>query len=454
MLWLKVKDDRLYFINASGVDKSSIPYSVPIDSQNPIGQAVIEDRVVEIVDMNSLGTLKKIAEREGFVYSVFVPMKLKNSIIGCLAFFKNRDFPMNASERATITLFSTQAASAISIARLYEELKNEKDFSDAIFNHTVSGIMVLDKEGRIVKINRAAVEILQVLPKEVMNKRVEEIHPGLKDMLFITAGSREIDIASKSGVPRTIGYINSPLFDKDGREKGIIVVFRDITDIKRLQAEIRKKQHFEALGKVISGVAHEIRNPLFAVHSIAQILEREIDSESHQLLIQTMLKETNRMKRLVDELLFYSRPSKLQITEIRLESLFNELKEYVRTKHPGINFSIITSAPITLKVDRDRLIQVFRNLIDNAVDAQSEKIEIVAEKKNDTVVISIIDDGVGIKESDIERVFDLFFTTKKDGTGLGLAICRKIIEDHNGDIEIESAEGKGTTLKLILKTGS
>jgi len=441
VLWLKKEDGRLYLTKASGIDENKIPSSISMDSQNSIVEAIKSDRIVEASDIVTSGLLKVLV----------VPLKLRDSVIGCLALFREKDLLINETERVMLTLFAAQAASSVSAARIYEELKDEKEFSDAIFNHAVSGIMVLDKEGRVLKINKAALEMLEVSPDEIMNKKIETVFPELKNMLSITTGSAEIEMKTKKEGIKTIGYINSYLFDKKGVQKGIIVIFRDITEIKKLQAEIRKKQHFEALGKVISGVAHEIRNPLFAVQSMTQILEREIESPQHQIFIQTMLKEIQRIKRLVDELLFYSRPSKLQIAEVPLEVLFEELKSYIKTKYPEVDLSISIPEPIILKVDKDRLIQVFRNLFDNAVDAKSKKINVVAEKRNKTVVISITDDGIGIKKSDLDKVFDLFFTTRKEGTGLGLAICRKIIEEHNGSIEIESTEGKGTTVRLIFR---
>lgn len=330
-----------------------------------------------------------------------------------------------------------------------KELEEQRDFSEAIFNNVVSGIIVLDATGTILRINRAGAEILQIPYESAPGLRLIDIYPECKEMLSIRSDlNREINITLKGGEIRPLGFANSLLLDKNGIERGIIVIFRDLTEVKKLQADLRNKHRFEAMGRVISGVAHEIRNPIFAIQSIAQILEKETETSRHQPLIQAMLKETKRIKNLVEELLLYSRPSRLNIRELTLKELVEELKVYALTKKREITF--LSDKEIRVKADKDKLIQVFLNIIDNASGAGCSKIEIAAEEKDGKIRISISDDGEGVKEEYMDRVFEPFFTTKKDGTGLGLAICRKIIEDHGGNIEIRSKEGEGTTVILSL----
>jgi len=335
---------------------------------------------------------------------------------------------------------------------LMEELSTQKEFSDAIYHNTPSGIMVLDKEGHILKINHPGADILELSPSEVMGTPLTTIYPEAKEMLTLdTHFGREILITLADGKTRPVGFTNSPLLDKDGMEKGIVIVFRDLIEIKELQAELRKKQHFEAMGKVISGVAHEIRNPLFGIQAIAQILERESESPQHQALISALLKETQRMRNLVDELLLYSRPSVLNLIEMDLDIFLAELKEFFRTKHHDKVLSINVPPLTRFRADKDKLMQVFMNLLENASGAGSKKIDITSEKRDGALRIAVKDDGAGIKPDALERIFEPFFTTKKEGTGLGLPICRKIMEAHRGTIEVESTMGTGTTFFLTFK---
>lgn len=335
---------------------------------------------------------------------------------------------------------------------LMEELSTQKEFSDAIYHNTPSGIMVLDKSGHILRINHPGAEILGISPTDALGRPLTSIYPEAKEMLTIdTHFGREVLITPENGKTRPVGFTNSPLLDKDGKEKGIVIVFRDLIEIKELQAELRKKQHFEAMGKVISGVAHEIRNPLFGIQAIAQILERESESPQHQALISALLKETQRMRNLVDELLLYSRPSMLNLIEMDLDMFLAELQEFFRTKHNDAVLSLNVPQLTRFRADKDKLRQVFVNLLENAVGAGSKRIDITSEKRDGALRIAVKDDGTGIKPDALERIFEPFFTTKKEGTGLGLPICRKIMEAHGGTIGVESIVGRGTTFVLSFK---
>ncbi|HXX81374.1 MAG TPA: PAS domain S-box protein, partial [Thermodesulfovibrionales bacterium] len=338
------------------------------------------------------------------------------------------------------------------LRELMDELSAQKEFSEAIYNHTPSGIMVLDREGHVLKINHPGAEILKISPIEALGMPLISIYPETKEMLTLDPHyGREILITLPDGKTRPVGFTNSPLLDKNGTEKGIIIVFRDLTEVKELKAELRKKQHFEAMGKVISGVAHEIRNPLFGIQAIAQILKRESESPQHQALISALLKETQRMRNLVDELLLYSRPSALNLIEMDLDIFLAELKEFFKTKHPEKILLVNVPSLTHFKADKDKLMQVFMNLLENASGAGSTQIDITSEKKHGGLRITVKDDGAGITADALERIFEPFYTTKKEGTGLGLPICRKIMEAHGGSIGVESIVGTGTTFILSFK---
>lgn len=330
-------------------------------------------------------------------------------------------------------------------------LKTQKEFAEAIFNNMGSGVMVLDPEGYIIKVNRAGSEILRIPQEELIMRRLIEILPQAADFLVIDRSlGREVEVPLADGAVIPVGFTNSILFGENGQKIGTVVIFRDLTEIKKLQSEIRKRQHFEAIGRVISGVAHEIRNPLFGISSIGQILEREIESPQHQALIQAVLKETGRMKRLVDDLLLYSKPSTLSLADVDLGLLMEELSHYVKSKRSEITIALDIPYTFIIKADRDKMMQVFINIFDNAIDVAKSRIDVNVKKEADKTVVTISDDGEGIKQADIEQVFEPFFTTKKGGTGLGLSICKKIVEEHGGSLKIESSEGKGTSVILSL----
>jgi PAS domain S-box-containing protein len=339
------------------------------------------------------------------------------------------------------------------LKRLMQELSLEKDFSDAILDSTESGIAVLDRKGRLLRVNRAGAEVLEIEADKAVGMSIAEIDPVLGKLAVAGRSlNNEVTLTTNGGVEKPIGFSTSPLRDADARETGTIVVFRDLRDIKKLQNELRKKEHFESMGKVISGVAHEIRNPLFGISSIGQILERELETAPHKVLIQAMLKEAGRMRRLIDELLLYTRPARLDIREINMADLLAEMHLYARAKSETIASSIHVPPLLTVRGDRDKIIQVFLNLLNNAIDAAKTSISISAGKTPGGMVeIEVTDDGAGISREDIAKVFEPFFTTKKGGTGLGLPICRKIMEDHGGAISIRSSAAEGTTVTLSFR---
>ncbi len=299
----------------------------------------------------------------------------------------------------------------------------EKEFSEAIFNSTASGVAVLDEKGNILRMNQSGLEILEISAREAAGSRLDAIDAALAEMRntvpaqpspeTLCQPSRETVIRTAGGEIKPVGFTNSQLLDQNGRRKGVIVVFRDLTEIKRLRDEISKKQHFEAIGKVIAGVAHEIRNPLFAIQSIGQLLEREITSSQHQALIHAMLKETGRVKALIEELLSYSRPSALQMRWLDLHTFFEDLFSYIRLGgfRPKVTFR--STGSVRIRADGDKMRQVFLNLLENAAGASCTKVEITAEGRDGQVAITVSDDGAGIKEADLDRIFDPFFTTKK-----------------------------------------
>jgi len=338
------------------------------------------------------------------------------------------------------------------LKRVMLELGKQKDLSDSIFNNTSSGMLVLDNEGIVIGINKSGLDILGFSSDTLTGKQIVAINPEFNSMRIVEdKPDRVIEITTPDGLVRPVGFSNSFLRDDGSGINGTIVVFRDLTEIRKIQTETRKKDHIDTMTKVISGVAHEIRNPLFGISAIGQIIERETDQPQHRTLMQALLKEANRMKRLVEELLLYTRVSRLDIQETDLRILLEEVVHFTRAKRKDVVLIIKADPSIMARVDRDKIQQVFLNILDNAAEAAAGLISITAGNNGGFAEIEVTDDGPGIKAEDISRVFDPFFTTKKGGTGLGLPICRKIVEDHGGTIRIDGVAEKGTAVTVRLR---
>lgn len=448
-----LEDGKLRYGDSVGIDSVLLPLPGP-HGEGFIARSMTEGRAMEAGSPDQADELRGLMDHHGFLYAASVPLRLEETTKGCLTVLKKNDFFMTDSQKAIISLYASQAGAAIRAAGMYGDIKQEKEFSDAIFNCEVAGVIVLDRDAVVIKMNRSGAEILQIGQDTLVGRTLSEVYPLMQNMLLVDQKTdKEMDIRLPDGTARPIGFTNSLLFDKNGVKEGMIIVFRDLTEIKELQAGMRRKHHFEAMGKVISGVAHEIRNPLFGIQAIAQILEREVESTQHQVLISALLKESNRVRNLIDELLLYSRPSKLNPIDVDLEIFLAELEELIKLKNNDVMVSVKVPPRTLIRADKDKVRQVLLNLADNALGASSTRIEINAEQEDNAVIITLKDNGTGIKPDDLEKIFDPFFTTKKDGTGLGLPICKKIIEEHGGSLDIRNVSTGGAVVQLVFKRG-
>jgi PAS domain S-box-containing protein len=463
LLWLK-KEDGLHFSGSFVAGCTSeedyqtllrtgiIPAVIPIDG-SLIGRSITERRPAESVKMSEITFLDKFINENGFKYAISLPLIFREEVQGCITLFKTADFFMADAEKAAIALFTSQASAAMHTVRLYDDLRSSKDFSEAIFDSTASGIIIIDRKGHILKINSSGAQILGRSVKDMVGEEITSLHPEMSEFLSVEpAPGQEVSITTCDNRIIPIGFTSSLLPGSHDHNEGIIVLFRDLSEIKKLQEELRKKEYFVTMGKVVAGVAHEVRNPLFGISSIGQILERENDNPQHQALISAMLRECDRMKNLVDELLLYTRPARLDIREIDLGLLFMELEHHIKGKRDGIKISVEIPPSLTISADRDKITQVLLNVLNNALEAARTCVTVTATRAGDQTEIRIEDDGSGIPQKNREKIFEPFFTTKKGGTGLGLPICKKLIEDHQGSITIISPEAKGTEVVLQLKS--
>jgi signal transduction histidine kinase len=322
--------------------------------------------------------------------------------------------------------------------------------------------MLLDMTGTVELVNQAGAEILHSLPADVMNRRLAELAPDAAAILTSSVGPyQELEIQTRDGASIPIGFSSAYCHGDSGARVGIIIVYRDLTEIKALQKEALSKERFAAMGRVVAGVAHEIRNPLFGISSISQIFERELTDPAHRELASALLSETKRLNQLVEELLIYGRPMKLMPDWCDISGLWKEVIGMHRDEIGGKGITIngdLDAENARAYLDANQIRQVFLNLLRNAIDATPAggAIDVRLTHEDRHLIFKITDTGVGIPAENTDKIFDLFFTTKPKGTGLGLGICKKIVEDHGGVISIESRqwdwleERKGTTVTIKL----
>ena len=432
------------------LDAQSYPARLPLD-RGVLARAFTENRAVTeynvaVNDPTELGRSAPGRELRGVLA---LPLQTPMRPLGVLSVHKKAATPFLEREVVAFMLLANHAAMAMNVCTLNAELKSQNrelasniSLMRGILGSLSSGVLLVGRDGVIKLVNQAGAELLHARPEEMMGRSLTELFPEAAVFLVTSHGLyREVDIMRRSGTPISLGFSTAPYSgDSDGQE-GTIVVYRDLTEIKSLQAAVLTKERFAAMGQVVAGVAHEIRNPLFGISSIGQIFERELKDPGHLELVSALLSETKRLNELVEELLVYGRPVNLSLAECDLSALWRDVigmhREELNRK--GITISA-ELAQTTAHVDAHQIRQLFLNLFRNAVDATapggSIVIRLLLEDRN--VIFTIGDTGIGIPERQLAKVFDLFYTTKTKGTGLGLAICKKIVEDHGGVISLAS----------------
>jgi PAS domain S-box-containing protein len=340
-----------------------------------------------------------------------------------------------------------------------------------IVDHAPFGIFTA-KQGRIIFSNRHNWVLAGRNPEDMGNPEEiwDAIHPDDRERVsqtFSDALSQHVPFESvfrflhPNGTSHKILSRAIPIQDTEGQEilyQGFNV---DITALEQMREQLIRTEHLATLGQVAAGIAHEIRNPLVGIGSTTSLLMEDFspgDAQHEDLL--TILKETKRLDRIVNQIVEYARPRELILSSFHMKSLFEETLELVQTPiaQKGIHAALDCAPDLPLiQADRDQIKQIVLNALHNAINALKPEGELsinIQEKTQDGeqgVVAHIQDNGKGISPEDLSKIFDPFFTSGKErGTGLGLAICRNIIDAHGGTLNATSQVGIGTVFSVWL----
>ena len=343
-------------------------------------------------------------------------------------------------------------------------LSRIKAFSDNIVENIPVGLLFISENGRILTVNNACEKMLRITPQESVNRKADDVLPspisGLLNEALRSSDVliREIDVPVR-GKNMLFEASASILKDDHDQFLGCIVLLRDITEIRHLKREMQRKERLASLGSLAAGVAHEIRNPLSSIKGFATYFkERYKDVPEDQDTAEIMIREVERLNRVIGQLLEFARPLNVQQRTIDIVEVLRHSIEMIRKQAVSQGISIDTrdlpDEPVYAYIDQDRIGQVLLNIYLNAVEAMENggvlKVWIEHDEVNENIVLKASDTGYGIPGQDVGRVFDPYFTTKQSGTGLGLAIVHKIMEAHSGQVTITSTEEKGTTVSLVL----
>lgn len=344
-------------------------------------------------------------------------------------------------------------------------------FHENIVQSISSGVFTTDEGGRITSFNPAAQEATGYSLHEVRGRHWREVfnwHPSQPPdelVMDLSANMRfEVECKRADGNRLILGMTLSPLHEQ-GKETGFVGVFKDLTQIRDLEEEMRRKEWLASLGEMSAGMAHEIRNPLGALAGAMQMLRKDLHAdETSQRLMEIAVREATRLDNIITEFLQYARPPALNLDEYDLNKVLAETLDLVQHEaRSRTNIKIVTALTNNVlpgQVDQDQMKQVFWNLATNAFDAMPKggqltiatgcrKIDI-GGRKADVVEISFQDSGEGISKNNLDKIFLPFFTTKKQGSGLGLAAVHRIVDLHGGWIKVDSHQGQGSRFVVCL----
>jgi two-component system sensor histidine kinase AtoS len=392
--------------------------------------------------------------------------------IGRLAAAFNRMASEVARQRAAL-----EAANA-DLRRGLEELADVKGYTDNILASLTSGIVTVDLEGRVVTLNPAAELMTGFFAGEVAGRYCTEVFahtPELAEALMETLASHTpspgtpVTLRRRNGRGVPVELSISPLRGSEGKELGVIGVFRDLSRVRQLEDRLRRADRLAALGELAAHLAHEIKNPLTPLLTFTRHLPRKFDDPDFRQKFQAVVpRELERINGIVEGLLELARPAPLAFKPVRVPALLERTVELygsrVEAQAVQVQRDYGRDLP-TIWADQEALYQAFVNLVANALDAMpsggrlvlragwTDGTDALSARRTGggrRIAIEIEDTGVGIAPDAIDRIFNPFFSTKDGGTGLGLALTHKIVADHGGSIDVRSAPGAGTTFRVVL----
>jgi signal transduction histidine kinase len=351
--------------------------------------------------------------------------------------------------------------------------------NDEFFRHVVAGmrngVLAITREGSIALINDEAYRVFDMEPDqrdlgrpfaEVLRRHPEVVRV-LTTVFDLSLLPNRVELRLKPS-EKVIGYTLGHIRDDHGQIIGATMFFKDLTRVEQLEERERLRDRLAAVGEMAAAIAHEVKNPLAGIEVMAGLLRRKIaDSPEAQAVLTSIIKEAKMANAIVQEVLEYVRPIRLQVERTSIADAVRSAMNLAETQAKRGEVEVRVQLPPELPRihgDQHQLTQLFTNLLINAYEAMEGSGRVViraevvrldgtrpaSEGGADAVVVEVADDGPGMEPDVAEKVFDPFFTTKAQGSGLGLAIVRKIVDAHDGQIDLRTAPRHGTAIRVTL----
>lgn len=330
-----------------------------------------------------------------------------------------------------------------------------KNINSLVINSMDAGLLTVDGEGLILQHNDRALKIL-MQSNSCVGKSVGDLSPALRNLL--TQAPQTVTEIRFGDDEKVLRASISALNDEMGERKGSILMFEDVTHLKKLEARVMQSEKMAAIGQLAAGIAHEIRNPLASISGSVQLLQVDASQgPDNQKLMGIVIKEIDRLNKLITEFLDYARPQSVSKKDVMISELLKEIIDAVRLDEfaKQVTFDLKFDSALVVEGQADKLKQALWNIVVNGLQAMESaeqkilRVSVAAE--GESVAVRIRDSGSGISPQNIKKIFEPFHTTKPKGTGLGLAIVHSILETHGAQIEVKSQISQGTEFIILFK---
>lgn len=436
--------------------------SSPQTSTLPSDQTILASAFRELEQ----GTAS-VQMQEGTDPAVLIPLPQRGAPHALLV-LRGRapQFVLDSGRIQVARIFGDLVAIAIENAEMFERVSISQREWENTFDSIADPIYIVDNEYRLRKMNKSlasyAMKSIKLPEGQYCYSHIyhrNTICPWCPVPKGMQTG-QSVTVEAPAFADGIWQIQSFPYTDKSGIRAGSINVLRDITPLKRMQEQLIESEKMASTGKLISGVAHEVRNPLFGISTTARALANELENkEEIKPFLDIITSETGRLNRLMEDLLNYARPVKIDKNASDMIQIVQEVIDHYRKSplHKDVIINLFCSEIIpAINVDRNKINQVLVNLFENGIQHAlgQPRIDVFLQylSLSDPPEIHIVikDNGGGISPDALQRIFDPFFTTRQRGTGLGLSIVRKVIHDHGGRIAVESHTGVGTTFRISL----
>ena len=452
---------ELYAVVARGLPDSAVHARWPGD--HPLTRALLdglgEERESSLPPCQPPGNFPPLDT------AWIVPVRLREELVGVFLYGPHQmGEPYSAAEHSILDLLADETAAAVANARLFNQVARARREWLQTFDALSDGVFLHDREGRILRANRALARLVGRPFDQIIARPWFELIPAGPEVRRVCStadpsgsarGVSEYDL--DYGGHRILHISVAPLM---GGDESCVHVVRDVTEERALQLQLAQAEKLAAIGQMLSGVAHELNNPLTTIIGFSELLQEADVPESVRADLQRIARQAKRSSRIVQSLLTFARQSRIQMAEVDVNDLLTQTLEFIQPQLESHEVQAVLDLdpclPRTL-ADAGQLQQVFLNLFTNALQAMAEAhgsgtLRLTSRATPTVIQVAVADDGPGIPPDLLPQIFDPFFTTKGvgEGTGLGLSICYGIVREHGGRIWAESEPGQGATFYVEL----